>query len=242
VNAAVTPTFPQATCPSGYFYAQHDGYQPRFGLAFKATDRTVLRAAVAKLDDHNNSLAQENQDERLSWPTSIDKVVTSLNRGLPNQYIDAMPTAASFFTNATTSPFASYAANPNNKIPYSVEYNVGVEQQLSNSFVLLIDYVGSVSQHLFAQSTANTAPTPGPGTVLSRAPYPQYGGVFTFDLNEGYSNYNGLQSQLKMSLSHGLFFNVSYTYSKAMDVQSTAQSAGPETMARLTLTGGRCWL
>lgn len=233
VNAAVTPTFPQATCPSGYFYAQHDGYQPRFGLAFKATDRTVLRAAVAKLDDHNNSLAQENQDERLSWPTSIDKVVKSLNRGLPNQYIDAMPTAASFFTNATTSPFASYAANPNNKIPYSVEYNVGVEQQLSNSFVLLIDYVGSVSQHLFAQSTANTAPTPGPGTVLSRAPYPQYGGVFTFDLNEGYANYNGLQAQLKMSLSHGLFFNVSYTYSKAMDVQSTAQSAGPENFYNL---------
>jgi hypothetical protein len=233
VNAAVPPSFPQATCPSGYFYAQNNGYQPRFGLAFKAADRTVLRAALAKLDDHNNSVAQENQDERLSWPTSIDAVVSGLNRGLPNQYLNAMPTAASFFTNASAAPFASYAANPNNKIPYSVEYNVGVEQQLGNSFVLLMDYVGSVSQHLFVATTANTAPTPGPGTVLSREPYPQYGGVFPFDLNEGYANYNGLQAQLKKSLSHGLFFNVAYTYSKTMDVQSTAQTAGPENFYNL---------
>ena len=233
VNAAVSPSFPQATCPSGYFYAQTNGYQPRFGLAFKATDHTVLRAAFAKLDDHNNSVAQENQDERLSWPTSIDAVVSGLNRGLPNQFLNAMPTAASFFTNALSSPFASFGANPNNKIPYSLEYNFGAENQLSNSLTFMIDYVGSVSRHLFVQSTANTAPVPGPGTVASREPYPQYGGVFPFDLNEGYANYNGLQAQLKKSLSHGLFFNVAYTYSKTMDLQSSAQSSGPENFYNL---------
>ena len=233
VNAAVSPSFPQATCPSGYFYAQHNGYQPRLGLAFKATDHTVLRAAFAKLDDHNNSLAQENQDMRLSWPTSIDAVVSGLNRGLPNQFFNAMPTAASFFANALSSPFASFGANPNNKIPYSIEYNFGAENQLSNSLTFMIDYVGSVSRHLFVQSTANTAPVAGPGTVKSREPYPQYGGVFPFDLNEGYANYNGLQAQLKKSLSHGLFFNVAYTYSKTMDLQSTAQSAGPENFYNL---------
>jgi hypothetical protein len=233
VNAAVAPTFPQATCPSGYFYTQYNGYQPRLGLAFKATDRSVLRAAFAMLDDHNNSVAQENQDERLSWPTSIDAVVSSLNRALPTVSINTMPTAASFFTNATTAPFASYAANPKNKIPYSIEYNLGVEQQLSNSFVLMLDYVGSVSHDLFVNLTGNTAPTPGPGTVKSREPYPQYGGVFPFDLNEGFSNYNGLQAQLKKSLSHGLFFNASYTYSKVLDIQSTAQSPGPENFYNL---------
>ena len=233
VNAAVPPTFQQATCPSGYFYAQYNGYQPRFGLAFKATNRTVIRSAFAILDDHNNSVAQENQDERLSWPTSIDKVVSTLNRALPTVTINSMPTAASFFTSATTSPFASYAANPHNKIPYSVEYNLGVEQQLSNSLVLLLDYVGSASHDLFVNITGNTALTPGPGTVASREPYPQYGGVFPFDLNEGFSDYNGLQAQLKKTLSHGLFFNVSYTYSKVLDVQSSAQSSGPENFYNL---------
>jgi hypothetical protein len=227
VNAAVAPTFQQATCPSGYFYPQHNGYQPRFGLAFKATDHTVIRSAFALLDDHNNSVAQENQDERLSWPTSIDAIVSGQNRSVPNLFLNAMPTAASFFS-ATGAPFASYAANPNNKIPYSFEYNLGIEQQLSNSFVLLIDYVGSQSRDLFVNVTGNTAHTPGPGSVLSREPYPQYGGVFPFDMNEGTSGYNGLQAQLKKSISRGLFFNVSYTYSKVLDIQSTAQSAGPE--------------
>jgi hypothetical protein len=227
VNQAVAPYFQQANCPSTYFYPQHNGYEPRLGIAFKATNRTVIRTAFAMLDDHNNSVAQENQDERLSWPTSIDAVVTSLNRGLPNLYLNSMPTESSYFS-GTPAPFASYGANPNNKIPYSLEYNLGVENQLSNSFVLMLDYVGSVSRHLFVDATANTDPVPGPGTVLSREPYPQYGGPFPFDMNEGYSDYNGLQAQLKKSLSHGLFFNVSYTWSKAMDVQSTAQGAGPE--------------
>jgi hypothetical protein len=233
VNAAVPPAFQQATCPSGYFYTQYDGYQPRIGLAFKATNRTVIRSAFAMLDDHNNSVAQENQDERLSWPTSIDAVVSTLNRTLPTLAINTMPTAASFFTNAATTPFASYGADPHNKIPYSIEYNLGVEQQLSNSFVLLLDYVGSTSHDLFVNITGNTALTPGPGTVASREPFPQYGGVFPFDLNEGFSNYNGLQAQLKKTLSHGLFFNVSYTYSKVLDVQSSAQSSGPENFYNL---------
>jgi len=228
VNQAVAPTFPQATCPSGYFYAQHNGYQPRLGLAYKATNRTVIRAAVAKLDDHNNSVAQENQDERLSWPTSIDAVASGFNHSLPNLSVNAMPTAASFFAGGAAVPFASFAANPNNKIPYSIEYNLGVENQLSNSLVLLIDYVGSESHHLFGQVTGNSARVPGPGSVKSREPYPQYGGVFPFDTNELYSNYNGLQAQLKKTVSHGLFFNVAYTYSKAMDIQSSAQTSGPE--------------
>jgi len=232
VNQAVSPYFQQANCPSTYFYPQHDGYEPRLGIAFKATNRTVIRAAFAMLDDHNNSVAQENQDERLSWPKSIDAVVTSLNRGVPNLYLNSMPTESSYFA-GTPAPFASYGANPNNKIPYSLEYNFGVENQLSNSFVLMLDYVGSVSRHLFVGASANTAPVPGSGTVLSREPYPQYGGPFPFDMNEGYSDYSGLQAQLKKSLSHGLFFNVSYTYSKAMDVQSSAQGAGPENFYNL---------
>jgi len=188
----------------------------------------VIRAAVAKLDDHNNSVAQENQDERLSWPTSIDAVASGFNHNLPNLHVDSMPTAASFFAGGTAVPFASFGANPNNKIPYSIEYNLGVESQLSNSLVLLVDYVGSESHHLFGQVTGNTPLVPGPGSVLSREPYPQYGGVFPFDTNEAYSNYNGLQAQLKKTVSHGLFFNVAYTFSKAMDIQSSAQTAGPE--------------
>ncbi len=238
MNQAVSPSFPQATCPSGYFYPQHNGFQPRLGIVFKATDHTVIRTAFAMLDDHNNSLAQENQDERLSWPTSIDATVTNQNRGLPDLYLNAFPAASSFFSGGNATPFASYAANPHNKIPYSLEYNLGVEHQLNRSSMFMIDYVGSVSRHLFVNLTGNTAPTPGPGTVKSREPYPQYGGPFPFDLNEGYSNYNGLQAQFKESLSRGLFFNVSYTYSKAMDVQSTAQSASPENYYNLAQNYG----
>jgi hypothetical protein len=237
VNHPAPPYFSQATCPAGYFTPQYDGYEPRVGLAYKVTDRTVIRSAFAKLDDHNNSLVQQNQDLRLSWPSSVSKSVNSLNRGLPSTYFDALPPASTLFGTGVA-PYASYGAHPDNRIPYSLEYNLGVETQMNRSLVLILDYVGSVSKHLFLGLQANTAPTPGPGTIASRAPYPQYGGVFQFDLNQGISNYNSLQAQLKKSLSHGLFFNVSYTFSKAMDMQSSGQSGSPVNYYNLRMAYG----
>src|SRR5579862_3172732 len=68
ITGAVLPQFPKATCPSGYFYSQYNGWEPRFGLTYRAAKRTVVHTAVVILDDHNNTLVQENQNIRLSWP------------------------------------------------------------------------------------------------------------------------------------------------------------------------------
>ena len=89
-----------------------------------------------------------------------------------------------------------------------MEYNFGVEQQLSRSLVLNLDYVGSGGRHLFIQPAANTALTPGPGAVSARQPFPAYGGAFSFDENVGNSSYNGLQAELKQSTSFGLNLDI----------------------------------
>ena len=221
ITGAVPPLYPNAVGPSGYFYPQYNGWEPRFGLAYQATNHTVVRAAFALLDDHNNTLVQENQDLRLSYPSAVQQSVTTLNRSLPTTFINQLPSAASYLSAAT--PYVSAGANAHNSIPYSMEYNVGVEQQLSNSLVLHLDYVGSVGRHQFIQASANTALTPGPGALAPRQPFPAYG-PFPYDINEGKASYNSLQAQLKKSLSAGLFFMASYTWSKSLDEESSGQS------------------
>ncbi|MEO8735891.1 MAG: TonB-dependent receptor [Edaphobacter sp.] len=222
ITAPYLPLFPKATGPSGYYYPQYNGFQPRFGIAYQASPRTVLRGAFAIFDDHNNTLVQENQDIHHSWPFSATSSVTNQNRAKPNLFITNLPDP-SIYLNPLV-PYASFGANPHNKIPYSMEFNGGIEQQLTNSLVLNVDYVGSLGRHQFIQPTANTAPIPGPGTLASRGqPFPQYGGPFSFDMNSGQSSYNALQAKLKKSLSSGLFFLASYTWSKSLDIESSGQ-------------------
>lgn len=218
VTGSAPPNYPQATGPSGFFNPQYNGYEPRLGLTYSATDRTVLHSAFAMLDDHNNTLIQENQDIRLSWPNARQVSLNSLDYGIPQMYLTNVPSASSYIVGLA--PYASYGANPNNRIPYAMEFNLGIQQQLSNSTALKLDYVGSLGRHGYIAARANTALYPGPGAVLNREPYPQWGAPFAFAWNEQPSGYNALQTNLHKVLSSGLMFNVSYTWSKSMDWMS----------------------
>lgn len=219
VTGAVPPYFSAANAPSGVFNPQYNGWEPRLGATYHPLDRTVVHAALAILDDHNNTLVQENQNIRLSWPTGAALNITSMDLGLPTAYLDSLPSAVSLIGGGIA-PYASYGANPNNKIPYAIEYNLGVQQQLKGNMSLEVDYVGSVGRHGYIVPEANTALTPGPGPISARQPFPQYGGPFSFSWNEQPSEYNGMQVELKKSMASGLYFMASYTYSKSLDWQS----------------------
>jgi Carboxypeptidase regulatory-like domain len=223
------PLFPKATGPSGFYYAQYNGFEPRVGFVYQAAPRTVVRAAFAIMDDHNHSLVQEDQNLRLSWPNAVTISVSQQNQGLPTLYLNNLPTAGSFVDPLHV--YVGSSSNPHNSIPYAMEYNLGVEQQLSNSTMLDLDYVGSLDRHQSINPSANTATIPGPGTLVSRGqPYPQYGGgAIGYEENAGSGSYNALQAEIKRSFSAGLAFTASYTWSKSMDIQSDVYGAsGPQ--------------
>ncbi|MEO6966036.1 MAG: TonB-dependent receptor [Acidobacteriaceae bacterium] len=219
VTGAVPGFFDKATGPSGYFNPQYNGWEPRFGLTYHAWNTGVVHAAFAILDDHNNNLIQGNQGIRLSWPSGIAANITSLDLGKPTTYLDKLPAASTLFGPGIP-PYASYGADPNNKIPYTMEFNMGVQQQLSSSTSLKLNYVGSLGRHQYIVPEANTAVTPGPGPIAARQPFPQYGGPFSFEWMEMPTSYNALQAELNKQLSNGILLHVSYTYSKSMDWQS----------------------
>ena len=107
-----------------------------------------------------------------------------------------------------------------NKIPYSIEYNLGIEQQLQEHLTLKADYVGSVGRHGYIAATTNTAPHARSRSRSNRVRYIRNTRTFSYSLNGMPSSYNALQVELNKQMSSGLSFKASYTWSKSMDWQS----------------------
>ncbi len=104
--------------------------------------------------------------------------------------------------------------DPHIKNPYSEQYNFGVQQQLSPSMALRMDYVGSTSHRTNVGGQYNTALTPGPGDTQPRALYPYSVPTF-YDRSIGTGSYNALQVQLDKRYTNGLTFQIAYTWSKS---------------------------
>jgi hypothetical protein len=222
VTGPVLPLFPKAVGPSSYYYAQTNGWQPRFGFVYQPHNRTAIQGAFVIIDDHNNTLIEEQSDIRLSWPSGIYTTINNQDLGYPGVFINTLPAASTFLD--PNKPLASFGGSPHPSIPYSMEWNLGLEQQLTGTLVLGVHYVASGSRHQFLQPLANSATVPGPGPISARQPYPQYGGPIPWDYNEGTASYNGLQVKLKQELGHGLYYLLSYTYGKSMDLASDPQA------------------
>jgi hypothetical protein len=84
---------------------------------------------------------------------------------------------------------------------------------------MTLNYVGSVSKRLNVGGYYNTALTPGPGDPQSRAPYTYIAPTY-YDRSVGVGNYNALQFSLDKRYNSGVGYQVSYTWSKAMDAGS----------------------
>jgi hypothetical protein len=136
--------------------------------------------------------------------------------------------------------------------PYMENYNVNLQQQLSSKTVLLVSYVGSQGHHLFrfrdisqpsqatitasdiaaAQSIPGCFPAGGPGCGNS------YGAPRTFNFPYGSfyimqeestakSNYNALQTSLRVNQWRGITSIVNYTWSHSQDTASDLEDFEP---------------
>jgi hypothetical protein len=99
-----------------------------------------------------------------------------------------------------------FAFNPHLQLPYTLQWNVALEQALGREQTLSASYVGSTGRRLI-QTTAISDPNP------------------TFSLarligNTATSDYDALQLQFQRQLSHGLQGLASYSWSHSIDTAS----------------------
>jgi hypothetical protein len=241
------PTPPSWVVPnarSTLFDPKYDGWQPRFGFAYSLSKRTVVRGAFAIFDDHSFYVA-DSQDTRSSWPFGGEAEFSSLNDGLitPSSVTwSNPPNWRSFLPPESSTVVIARASEPAAKIPYAMEYNFGVEQQVSPNMSLSVNYVGSQDRHLWGCILYNQAypGDMGPNAVPGGLPFPFIGGGIQGDVNIFPANYNALQAQLERRVSAGLSFLISYTYSKCMDNYSGGYDDLPDNTYDLAADRGVC--
>jgi hypothetical protein len=147
-------------------------------------------------------------------------------------------------------PYDLSTINKNYSVPYTMNFNLQIQRQIPGDQVLSVGYVGSLGRHLVrayeadritpAGHTAAVTACKAMGTsaCLGNAAFlslndPQYytetsgnflsvGQVYT----DGASNYNSLQVELRKAESHGIFYQLSYTWSHALDNASGFESSG----------------
>ena len=69
-----------------------------------------------------------------------------------------LPSALSYL--APNKPIFLDSVNPRAKIPYSMEYNFGIDRQLTPNTSLSVQYVGNVSRHQWGQYGYNSPYSP----------------------------------------------------------------------------------
>src|SRR5258708_35702556 len=100
-----------------------------------------------------------------------------------------------------------FAFNPHIELPYSLQWNVAIEQALGNQQTITASYIGSVGRRLIQ-------------TVQQSTPNPNFGQVVLVT-NAAMSYYHTLHLQFQRRLSRGLLTLAGYTCAHSIDTAST---------------------
>jgi hypothetical protein len=203
-------------------------------LSYQASAKTVVRAGAGLYFDTPNLNPFLDNRPGNGAPNGVEG-----NPGGPDPVTTA--TADSYTIQSGVDPFTS--STPSNSIfsiaknfvpSHNMNYNLQIEQSLSNNVVFQLGYVGSEGRHLLSILDINQA---APGIYATEAqqnatrPYYSQFPDYTF-INEvrsiGTSNYNALQSTLRISNMHGLTAQAAYTWSHSLDEVTAYRGALPQ--------------
>ncbi len=192
-------------------------FAPRVGFAYQIDNKTVVRSAFGMF--YNSTFVQELQDMRKFWPYTIQQNF-SANQGLrPDLYVtDPGPS----FSN--TAAIGGWPQNPNNRTPYSEQWNFTIQRQLMDDMTVDIAYVGNTNKRQVGYDPINSAITPGPGAIQPRRLLPDFGDLDGGN-NKFTSTYNSFRANLVKRFSRGLQLNGNYTWGRAMTNSSSLAEA-----------------
>ena len=202
----------------------YTAFAPRVGAAYQLNQRsgreTVLRGGFGVFYDLGSDLAAAAHD---GYPFSSS--TTLLNVTLPLTAAEAQQPPFPADPSHVTLPLhqgALYALSPNLKLPYTLQWNVALEQALGNQQTFTLSYVASAGRRLTITQDLNEIPENKlgqPGDPNQFRANPNFDNIL-YVRNAPTSDYESFQAQYQRRLSRGLQALVGYTWSHAIDLAS----------------------
>jgi len=190
----------------------YNNWAPRFSLAYRATNKTVVRTGYSI--SYWNPPAQ--MDAGLFVPGN-----NGFQMGTANGFLSAGAFGAFPRNTGTASvPNLNFVTAPARlKSPSVQSYNFLIQQEMGWGTVIDLGYVGNLGRHLPFMRELNAAQ---PGTGLAGLPFNNAAFGFrtasTLERDNGLnSNYNSAQVNLTKRFAQMFSFSLAYTWSKSLD-------------------------
>jgi hypothetical protein len=199
---------------SGGLSTDYNDFGPRFGFAYTATPKTVIRGGFGisyfpPVIGNSQGLRNAPFVSTLNITTTPATVANILSAGLPYPTPD----------NPLNPAGSLNVIDMGNRIPYVQQFNLTVERELPGSLVWSTSYVGALGRKLGIATEIDQAP-PGPGAVQPRRYY--YGvlpGISSISeaYTSGTSDYHSLQTSLVRRFNRGFSLSTNFTYGHVID-------------------------
>ena len=225
-------------------------FGPRFGFAYDVfgDGKTSFRGGYGIAFD--SSLFGIYEQNEFANPPYLN-VPTYATASFDN------PTAGQPATNLTVPTLVGTPVNYHT--PYTQQYSLDLQQQVTPTLLLDIGYVGNLSRHLLGQVDINQlrpgafAATGQFNAVIAAGgfatavqerplnqirPYKGYGPINAVESIFS-SNYNGLQVSMQKRFSGNSLLNVNYTFSRALTNNQSDRSTAPQNTYNIAGEYGR---
>jgi len=195
--------------PEGIVQKDFNNWGPRVGIAYSATDTTVVRSGFGVYYDNLN--LNELQFSRLVPPFygqySLQPTRTDLTLNADTLFPD--------LNNIPQFP-APFSMDPSNRTAYTVQWNANVQRQLRSNYIVEVAYTGSRSYNEHKRYNINQA-RPGTTPIATRVPYPAFQSAILYSSDAGWARFQGVSLRVEKRLSSGFFFLGNYQLSKNTD-------------------------
>jgi Carboxypeptidase regulatory-like domain/TonB dependent receptor len=210
-----------------------DNLGPRIGIAWSLNSKNVIRAGYGLYFDPLPARSQyaQNDLEAAVWPdaTAFAGTANTTANFVNGTFFNIIQLQSQGF--ATPLPTASpwtvggFNDDPNYKDPYSHQWHVEFQRELTKSNMISVAYVGSVSRRLPYSGLANAARQAFPNgtpaaTVDAARAVPWVGAGVNYTLAIGKANYKALEAKFQRRFTSGLSTLVSYTWGRSKDTGS----------------------
>jgi Carboxypeptidase regulatory-like domain len=222
---------------SSIFPPDKNNFAPRLGFAYQPTNREdlVVRGGIGVFYDQINmnpflDFRPPNNADGLEDNPAGPHPVSTYSLQNPTTWqpgVALFPGVSTCLTgnvatdpNCGTSVYDVFSVSQNFRTPYFYNYNLNVQKSFGNGFaVWQVGYVGSEGRKLSIMLDINQF-----GQLTPT--FPNYGGVNQLN-SIGTSNYNALQSTLRLRAWHGLNASFAYTWAHELDEISQYRGAIP---------------